>query len=623
MTNTPEQTTDNPYYHDYVDEHVFALLNSHKKSEIQDSVHLDIGYGCARIAESLIGSLEVQYVGIVDDKLDLKSGRDLNFEIHKFNFCVRNDSIYETLKSIVGNRHLHSVSLVNIIGRLTNIEEFLSAVQQLAIEYVALIIISEPNITHSDIGFKLAFGKWDYINTDLLDRKNVSLFSRELLVNILLSCGLYTVDSYDIKKKQSDQCFPVDHPALSSGTLLNEHLQALRHEIDKDWNVVQFVQLCVPGPKSKKFSYITTHEQHRPFLSIIIRTQGLRLHTLSEVLTSLAAQTDSDFDVLVMAHLISLKRQKLVDRIINDTPLWLRKKIRVISVDEGNRTRPLNIGFEAASGHYISILDDDDMPGANWVETFRELSLVKPGRMLRSVAVRQDVENVIINGQNGLRAVGPLEKKYPSTFDLLDHLRENFTPPVAIAFPREVFHKFNMHFDETLTTTEDWDYIMRVAGLVGVVSSEKITAIYRWWVKDNSSRIAHPQDEWDQNYLNIIRKMDNMMMLYPKGTTKRIRMLLEENDNLKYRIQMLDSASNDVLRNDFINRINYVIESKSWFITMPLRLAGRLLGKERIRTELISQVSSVELETFYQKLLLTRSWRITRPLRMIRKKFFD
>jgi hypothetical protein len=120
-----------------------------------------------------------------------------------------------------------------------------------------------------------------------------------------------------------------------------------------------------------------------------------------------------------------------------------------------------------------------------------------------------------------------MERLYAPSFDFLDHLRVNLTPGLTIAFPREAFHTFGLRFDEALSTTEDWDFLMRSASLCGVASSSQITCIYRWWPQDESSRTVHSQDEWDINYQAVLKKMDQNVWILPKGSTKRIRELLE------------------------------------------------------------------------------------------------
>jgi hypothetical protein len=291
----------------------------------------------------------------------------------------------------------------------------------------------------------------------------------------------------------------------------------------------------VSGPKIAEQPFETTLEQ-RPFLSIVTRTQGKRAQSLIEVFTSLAGQSVIDFEVLVIGHQLPHARQLLVERIIEDNPAWLRERTRLILVDKGNRTHPLNVGFAAAHGDYIAILDDDDIPMAHWVETFKTMAEENPGCLLRTSVVCQDVINTTVLGAVGVRAVGPFEKRYPSKFDFFEHLRGNVTPPITVAFPRGVFHDLNIKFDEDLSTTEDWDYIMRVATIADTVSSQKITSIYHWWVSDHSSRTEHPTHEWQINRERILQKMDENLVLFPKGTPYAIRSLLDERDNLRQQL---------------------------------------------------------------------------------------
>ena len=58
-----------------------------------------------------------------------------------------------------------------------------------------------------------------------------------------------------------------------------------------------------------------------------------------------------------------------------------------------------------------------------------------------------------------------------------------------------MFHDLGFRFDETLTTTEDWDYLMRVAAVVGVASTSEISSVYRWWPSNES----HVPRTWRTN----------------------------------------------------------------------------------------------------------------------------
>jgi glycosyltransferase involved in cell wall biosynthesis len=290
--------------------------------------------------------------------------------------------------------------------------------------------------------------------------------------------------------------------------------------------VLQLVRICAPGPVASEVPFLKAYvAEDRPFLTALIRTRGRRIHTLRETLLCLNGQTDRDFEVLVVGHRLEANAIKDVERVLDDQPEDMRQRTRFIRVEDGNRVRPLNVGFAEARGRYTAILDDDDVPMGHWVETFRAMEHRAPGRVLRAACVRQSVRSVAVQNLDGLRAEGPPEACYAKTFDVIGHLRSNESPPICLAFPRGAFHDLGIRFDEMMTTTEDWDYLMRVALLVGVESSTACTGVYRWWTEGESSRTEHPQSEWHRNYDAIMRKLDSRPLLLPAGTAARLRQL--------------------------------------------------------------------------------------------------
>jgi glycosyltransferase involved in cell wall biosynthesis len=263
------------------------------------------------------------------------------------------------------------------------------------------------------------------------------------------------------------------------------------------------------------------------FLTVVMRTQGRRLPCFAEALQSLADQTDRDFEVVVVRHRAESERTAGVDAVVAAQPAWLSERIRVLDLDTGARGAPLNLGFEAARGSYIVILDDDDLVLPAWVATFRALHDRLPGRALRAVALRQDAEAVIEDGQTRAVAVGDPYEHWPSTFHLLDHLLMNGTPPMSIAFPRGVFHDLGERFDEELDTTEDWDFLLRAVTLVGVANSPTPTAHYRWWLANESSHALHDDAQWARNHDLVQRRLDDRVLLLPHGTVRRLQELVE------------------------------------------------------------------------------------------------
>lgn len=368
-------------------------------------------------------------------------------------------------------------------------------------------------------------------------------------------------------------------------------------------------------------------EHAKPFLSVITRTQGRRPVLLRDVMTALTAQTCEDFEWLVIGHRLCEREQASLDAVLRDGADFLRIRTRVLRVDHGNRTAPLNHALVQARGRYFAVLDDDDVPMGHWVDTFRAMSEGADGQVLRAVAVKQAHEQIAVPG-GGLVpcASGLFDKEYPSRFELLEHLRQNQTPLLSLAFPRQVLMERGIWFDENLSTTEDWDFLLRAADACGVASSPAITAIYRWWTEAESSRTAHGQEEWDANYARVLAKQDLRPMHMPPGAARALRDLLNRHDRLlglaidlnarlartgqgvdAPELRTADAGARDELR--------MLLDSASWRLTTPLRLVRRWLRRLPPNVIDVGAMSSSQVREAIRNIRASSSWRITAPLR--------
>ncbi len=577
----------------------------------EKAIHLDLGCGYGHLAEALERDTGLAYVGVDVDPEAVASLGERGLESHQGSLGASATTL-EELRKIVGDRRVASITLLDVVEHLVDAGEAVSAVAELAGEHAALVVVSLPNITHQDVGLKLAFGDWDVTETGLLDMTHVRFYTRASLEQALHSFGLYNFAEANVELALSDQHFPSTHPALGDRTSLHRYLTALRRDAASDHIVNQFVWACMPGPRASDDGVIYDRERERPFLSIVVRTQGSRSDGLREVFTCLAAQTSQDFEVVVVAHKVNAGQLLEVKQLIEDAPHSLRTRIRLVELDHGGRSAPLNAGFAAAEGRYIAVLDDDDLVFAHWVETFASMERRAAGRMLRTISTPQRAEKVMVEGREAGRATGPLIDQYPPEFDFVDHLTDNRTPNTAVAFPRGVFHSLGQRFDEDLSTTEDWDFMMRVASIVGVDSSPIVTCIYRWWDTAESSRTVHDQHEWLRNKNAFFKKFDDSEILLPAGSTRRVREILHERDELRTGAGQFGSRA----RLDRLRRIQSILDSTSWKVTAPLRLAARLTGRgRRITLDTYFYSSVPDLDRTIDGLLASRSWKVTRRLR--------
>ena len=271
----------------------------------------------------------------------------------------------------------------------------------------------------------------------------------------------------------------------------------------------------------------------RPFLTVLLRTQGMRLEPLKDALLCLQGQSSQDFEVIVLVHDALPENADEVTRIVDRQTPAFRERIRVLAVKGGSRAVPLNVGVEAADGHYLAVFDDDDLLFAHWVETFENEAAQNDGRLIRAVVANQSVEPELWpDDQDGFRTLSWPKPEYPEVFDQLNHLLVNYSPFMSWAFPRELFFLYGVRFDEELLVCEDWDVILRGSLLCGVDDVPELTAVYRRWSGAPSSYSLHSSAEWLTSEQRVIERVDRSVMMLPPGSMRRARAVLANADIL-------------------------------------------------------------------------------------------
>ena len=262
------------------------------------------------------------------------------------------------------------------------------------------------------------------------------------------------------------------------------------------------------------------------FISVIIGTQGKRLESFSEVLLCLSAQKNIYFDVLVICHNVSQENLNSIDIIINNLPDWLKSNLRLIKINSGNRTSILNEALKEVKTDYFSILDDDDIVFDNWIKCFYDLYKISPGYVFHAYVAVQDWD---VNKENKffMRSCSRLKNDYCRDFDIIDQLKINFCPIMSLAFPTCVFKNFFIKFDEDLTTTEDYDFLMRCVSVCGVRDIKQVVAIYRKWRNYENSYTCETRDKWIENQNKINEKIKLMPFILFKSDLESINLTKE------------------------------------------------------------------------------------------------
>jgi|GEM_PF-4123753 len=489
-------------------------------------VHLDIGGDLIRLLLNSGATLSGNVVVLADPATRTRPEEPCVSEWQTENlFDVAH--LLETIQKISSSRGLASISILQV-ERWPDIEHLLRGLRDFLIPGTCPIILGTRNLARRDVAVKLLLGCHE---PPLEPGVYAPRFTRRTFDALLNDVGLLPSQELDILKSGALTRDESLHPALATNTPLGALLASLRNQADPHAETELFIRTCFPGTTSARVS--GKAGDLRPFLSVVMRTQGQRPDCLRDVLLSLAAQSDDDFELIVTGHRVGDEEKRVIDKLLAATPTRLRERTRYLQVNTGSRATPLNAGFEAARGQYIAMLDDDDLVFGHWVETFHDLARTHAGQMLRVVCVAQSTEQIpAVAGGSVARAAGTFERRYSERFDMFQHLASNHTPCMAIAYPRAIFHDLGLRFDDRLHTTEDWDFMMRAALICGVASSPEITAIYRIWSNRTNSQTLHDQELWKTNEVFIKKRLDLSPVLLEPGMLGKIRELVQDSEQL-------------------------------------------------------------------------------------------
>ncbi len=388
----------------------------------------------------------------------------------------------------------------------------------------------------------------------------------------MMTAGYEASESNDVRGKLNEVEEVFD---IYGDTLLRQMMESVKIRIDNTADSVLLVR-----------SYIRKEEiaakecaEKAPFLTVITRTQGSRIHELREVALCLSAQSNRDFEWIIIGHKVETAREEAVKELISELPDYLGARTRYLSVDWGTRATPLNVGFEQARGSYAVVLDDDDIVMDDWVDQFYQAAVKAPGRMLHAYCVAQKWER----HQKGtvLRAIGAPDPMYCKPFDWCSQFQINSCPLHSMAFPLYAHRELNIRFDETLNVTEDWDCIMRTASLTGVIDIPVVTAIYRLWSTDTSHHV-HKENEWEKTYNELVGKFGSVPLMLPaecgfvpKNFKDALRKIaLQE----QFKAQQQEEEKNAELESvDYREMAEKIHCSKGYKITAPLRWIASLI----------------------------------------------
>jgi hypothetical protein len=314
-----------------------------------------------------------------------------------------------------------------------------------------------------------------------------------------------------------------------------------------------------------------------PFATVVLRTQGRRPRGLAQALAGLAAQDEQCFEVRLAVHDAQPAGERLVRATLDAVGSRLRSKIDVLDVRGGGRTAPLNAALGAATGEYVTFLDDDDLVEPEWLSAFAAGARLAPGTVVRARCAEQEWRGDPVTG-DPIEPAGHRGEPWATTFDLLLHIHHNETPICSFALPREPVRRAGLRFDERLPVLEDWDLLMRCAFAFGVTDVDECTSLYRR-ISTGTSRDVHDDDVWADTIPVVRRWWEEDGLALPAGWATTLALAYETEVKLREATAELGEAvgrlqhENGELR----ARVHAVEASRWWRLTKPMRVVSGLL----------------------------------------------
>ena len=197
-----------------------------------------------------------------------------------------------------------------------------------------------------------------------------------------------------------------------------------------------------------------------PLVSVIIRSMDRP--TLSEALDSVALQTYSNIEVLVV-NAKGVGHSELGSWCGN-FPLILEHSPDGCSL---SRPKAANLGLENAKGNWLIFLDDDDLFDPDHIAGLIQALHQNPQIMAAYAGVRVEVE------------AGQVTTLFNSSYDQRKLFATNFIPIHALLFSRSLVVAGGARFDENMEIYEDWDFWLQLASQTDLLHVDNISAVYR------------------------------------------------------------------------------------------------------------------------------------------------
>jgi len=184
-----------------------------------------------------------------------------------------------------------------------------------------------------------------------------------------------------------------------------------------------------------------------PFFTVVVPSYN-RADLILETLETVFQQEFQNFEIIVVDNCSTDNTVEVLK------PLQEQGKIKLI-VNEKNleRSRSRNVGFEAANGEFLTLLDSDDFMYPN--------NLKKAYEFIQREAEAKFIHNYYELVDQSRKPI--YQYDFPKKKDQIKQLaRGNFLSCIGVFLAKEIYQNFKFNEDENVLGSEDWEMWIRI-----------------------------------------------------------------------------------------------------------------------------------------------------------------
>ncbi len=363
-----------------------------------------------------------------------------------------------------------------------------------------------------------------------------------------------------------------------------------------------------------------------PLISILIRSTGRP--ELAVAFESIAKQTYSNIEVLVAdatgSGAISL-------------PGNFCFPVRIVAKGERlNRSQAANLLLAELAGQFALFLDDDDWLLPEHIERLFAALAAKPDAVLAYAGVScvECPPDEGIPVAENIREV----RRFDDAFNPTRLLVENYLPIHAVLFRSDVLATDNApSFDTSFDLFEDWDFWLQFLLLGDFVHVSGVSAFYR--VHPNAGAGVHFQGALEaENALDRIigkwRERWTIEQLHDLfGYVRTVTTLEDKLENISKSLSFsdFDQRQKNLQHEQLTSQHEQLTSQHEQLTSQHEQLTSQQelerqayeqeLGKLAVQRDLERKQHTEELEILRSKYESSHSWRLTLPLRALRRCF--